>query len=300
MDAMITEIQRFSLNDGPGIRTTVFFKGCNLKCAWCHNPETISPLRELHCYADKCIGCFKCVYACPSKAHKKLNGAHMFYKNLCIKCGKCADICYAGAMAVSGTKMTVEEVMFEIVQDKAYYRDGGGVTLSGGEVLCQADFAAALIDACHAQGIQVGIETNLSLPWNVCAPLIEKADLIMCDLKIFDNEQHTKWVGAGCQGIKDNICRLAGTGKPWIVRTPLIPGVSDSADNIAAIAGFLRQTSSDSLLYYELLNFNPLGDSKYRSLKKQNPFADTKPLPFERLSALAAIAAGQGVETRIG
>ena len=119
MNGMITEIERFALNDGPGIRTVVFFKGCNMNCAWCHNPETIRPSRELHYYAAKCIGCYKCVYACPSKAHKRINNEHRYFPNLCIKCGKCAEVCYANAMAVSGTKVSLEDVMNEIRQDKA-------------------------------------------------------------------------------------------------------------------------------------------------------------------------------------
>ena len=126
---MITEIERFALNDGPGIRTTVFFKGCNMNCAWCHNPETIRCGRDLLYHANKCIGCYKCVYACPSKAHKRIDGVHRYFPNLCVKCGKCADICYAGAMEMSGRKATVREVMAEILQDKPYYQSsGGGVT----------------------------------------------------------------------------------------------------------------------------------------------------------------------------
>ena len=157
-EGMITEIERFALNDGPGIRTTVFFKGCNMNCAWCHNPETISMKRDLHYYASKCISCYKCVYACPCKAQKRINNIHMYYPNLCVKCGKCAEICYAGAMAISGKKMTVAEVMHEVLQDKPYYlTSGGGVTLSGGEVLCQREFAEGIVDACHENGIKVAI-----------------------------------------------------------------------------------------------------------------------------------------------
>ncbi len=131
--------------------TTVFFKGCNLKCSWCHNPETLSLRQDLHYYADKCIRCYKCVYACPCKAQKRINNEHRYFRNLCVRCGKCAEICYAGAMAVSGKKMTVDEVMAELVQDKSYYHaSGGGITLSGGEVLCQMEFAEKT-DRCLSQ-----------------------------------------------------------------------------------------------------------------------------------------------------
>lgn len=301
MNGMITEIERFALNDGPGIRTTVFFKGCNMHCAWCHNPETISGNRELHYYANKCIGCYKCVYACPCKAHKRINNEHRFFPNLCVKCGKCASVCYAGAMAVSGEKKTVEDVMNEILQDKPYYvTSKGGVTLSGGEVLCQKEFAEELTDACHEQGISVGIETNLSFPWDTIAPLIDKLDLIMCDLKLDDTDAHKKWTGIGNEQIKENIGRLAQTGKPFIVRTPLIPGATDSDENIAGIAAFLKSIDTNgTMMYYELLNFNPLGGTKYKSLRRKNPFEDAKPLPRERVIALKEIADKTGIPTRI-
>lgn len=300
MNGIITEIERFALHDGPGIRTTVFFKGCNMRCAWCHNPETLSERRELHYYAGKCIGCYKCVYACPSKAHKRINNEHRFFPNLCVRCGKCAGICYAGAMAVSGTPITVEDAMKEILPDKPYYQNsGGGVTLSGGEVLCQQEFAEALTDACHAEGIPVGIETNLSFPWEQIEPFIKKLDLIMCDLKLYESEAHKTWTGLGSETIKENIRKLAQTGIPFLVRTPLIPGTTDSDENIADIAGFLAAADTGhTMMYYELLNFNPLGDTKYQSLRRNNPFANAKPLPKERLRKLKAIAERAGILVR--
>lgn len=301
MDGMITEIERFALNDGPGIRTTVFFKGCNLNCAWCHNPETISATKQLHYYAERCIGCFKCVDICPVGAQKKVNSCHMYCPELCVHCGRCAEICFAGAMSMSGSVMSVEDVMAEIIQDKPYYlSSGGGVTLSGGEVCCQAAFAERLTDACHEQGIPVGIESNLSLPWKKIEPLIGKIDLVMCDIKIADSAEHRKWVGAGNEAILDNIMKLCELGKPFIVRTPMIPGVTDSNENVAAIASFLNQADrNNNMIYYELLNFNPLGESKYRSLMKKNPFEGVQPLSTGRMKELRAIAEKQGVKTRI-
>lgn len=300
MQGMITEIERFALNDGPGIRTTVFFKGCNMHCDWCHNPETISPGRDLHYYASKCIGCYKCVYACPCKAQKRINNMHMYYPNICVKCGKCAEVCYAGAMAVSGKKMSVEDVMFEVRQDKPYYTSsGGGVTLSGGEVTCQLDFAAALCDACHEERIPVGIETNLFLPWEKMSGFIGKVDLVMCDLKLWDSAAHRAHTGVENDQIIKNIRCLADSGKPFLVRTPLIPGVTDSEDNIHAIAEYLASvTAGSGFLYYELLNFNPLGNAKYESLKKKNPYAGEKPLPPDRVSALKQAAEACGIQVR--
>lgn len=300
MNGRITEIERFALNDGPGIRTTVFLKGCNMRCAWCHNPETIGRGRELLYHANKCIGCYKCVYACPSKAQKRIDGVHRYFPNLCVRCGRCAEICYAGAMEVSGKELTVGEVMAEIVQDKPYYQSsGGGVTLSGGEVLCQPEFAGALADACRAEGIPVAIESNLNAEWTVIAPLLEKLDLVMCDLKLADGEAHKRWTGVDNALIRENLGRLAENGKPFWVRTPLIPGATDSDENIRAIAAFLAGINTKgSLVWYELLNFNPLGSSKYESLRRQNPFADAKPLSSARVAELKAVAAQAGIPVR--
>ncbi len=298
MVGMITDIQRFSLNDGPGIRTTVFFKGCDMRCAWCHNPETISPQRELHYHSRNCIDCFHCVEVCPVGAHGNRQGKHSFDPALCIGCGNCAEICYPGAMEMSGKSMSVQQVMEEILQDKPYYADsGGGVTLSGGEVLCQLPFAVALAKACRAEGIPVAIETNLNLPFEGMRPLLEQLDLVMCDIKLYDPGAHQKWVGADNSRVLENVKKLAEAGVPIIVRTPLIPGATDSEENIGSIAGFLA--GAENLRYYELLNFNPLGASKYDSLSRSNPFADARPLPQEKLLALQAVAEARGVTTRI-
>ncbi|HNW87618.1 MAG TPA: glycyl-radical enzyme activating protein [Candidatus Limiplasma sp.] len=298
MTGMVTEIERFALNDGPGIRTTVFLKGCDMNCAWCHNPETIRAGRDLHDYAQNCIGCYKCVSVCPSKAHKRIDGAHRFFPNLCIQCGKCAKVCYAGAMVMSGEPMTVEQIMAQVAQDKPYYTDSkGGVTLSGGEVLCQTPFAMELADACHAQGISVGLETNLNTPFEKARPLLEKADLIMCDLKLWDSVAHRRWTGVDNAVILQNIRELDSLNIPYIVRTPLIPGATDSDANITAIATFLKPCQN--LMYYELLNFNPLGRPKYASLMRPYPFAEAKPLPRARMLELLAVAQSEGIPARM-
>lgn len=302
MKGLITEIERFALNDGPGIRTTVFFKGCNMHCEWCHNPETIRTKRELMYYPDKCIRCFKCVFSCPCKAHKKIDNEQRFFPQLCVQCGKCAAVCYAGAMEMSGSLMSVDEIMEQVIQDKPYYKDSkGGVTLSGGEVLMQQEFAEKLTKACHAENIPVGIETNLSFAWRKIEPFIEQVDLVMCDLKIADSAAHKEWTGIGNEQIKENIRKLDEVGKPHIVRTPLVPGATDSDENIMEIANFLRDANkNNTLLYYELLNFNPLGHSKYGSLGRKDPFEGARPLSETRVEQLRTVASNTGLETRVG
>lgn len=293
MYGMITDIQRFSLNDGPGIRTTVFLKGCNLHCAWCHNPETIRKKNELMVYPANCIGCGHCVPVCPSGARSIAAGVLQFDRSRCTACGACAAVCFPGALKMAGRSVSVAEVMGEILQDRAYYADsGGGVTLSGGELFCQAEFTDALIDACREEKIPVAVETNLNWQFESARPILEKLDLIMFDVKIFDSVEHKRWTGVENAELLDNARRLDTLDRPLIARTPLIPGATDSAENIRAIAGFLRNFRN--LRCYELLNFNPLGDSKYRALEEKNPFVSARPLKPEALNRLREAAESVG------
>ena len=293
MYGMITDIQRFSLNDGPGIRTTVFLKGCNLHCAWCHNPETIRKKNELMVYPANCIGCGHCVPVCPSGARSIAAGVLQFDRSRCTACGACAAVCFPGALKMAGRSVSVAEVMGEILQDRAYDADsGGGMTLSGGELFCQAEFADALIDACREEKIPVAVETNLNWQFESARPILEKLDLIMFDVKIFDSVEHKRWTGVENAELLDNARRLDTLDRPLIARTPLIPGATDSAENIRAIAGFLRNFRN--LRCYELLNFNPLGESKYRALEEKNPFVSARPLKPEALNRLREAAESVG------
>lgn len=297
MKDILTDIQRFSLTDGPGIRTTVFFKGCNMRCLWCHNPETLSPSPDLLFYPGKCIGCGKCLAACPNGAQKLVGGVHVVDRTLCKKCGKCAETCYAEALVMSGKEMSVEEILNEVRQDKTYYESsGGGVTLSGGEVLCHIPFAVALADACHAEGISVAIESNLSFPCDTVTPLLERIDLVMADIKLFDDALHKKYTGVSNKNTLDNIRRI--TDIPLIVRTPLIPGVTATRENLTAIAAFL--SGKKNLLCYQLLNFNPLGTSKYEGLDKTNAFADQSPFSETQMRKFGEMLADFDLKVKIG
>jgi len=298
MKGIITDIQRFSLNDGNGIRTTVFLKGCNMACSWCHNPETISYDSQLMFYENKCIGCGRCFQVCPHEAHKMMDGKHVIDRKLCVNCGKCADHCYAEALVMCGKSMTTDEVMNQVRQDKAYYEaSNGGVTISGGEVLCNSAFAEELIDKCHAEGIEVAIETNLSIPFEKAETLFRKVDFIMCDIKIFDDEEHKRYTGISNKVVLDNIKAIDMLGKPIIVRTPLIPGVTDTKENISAIAGYIKDMKH--LQRYELLNFNPLGEGKYRSLDKENKFEQARPLSKDTLEEIIGYLEGSEINYKV-
>ncbi|MBQ5749234.1 MAG: glycyl-radical enzyme activating protein [Oscillospiraceae bacterium] len=298
MQSFITEVQRFSLHDGPGIRTTVFFKGCNMRCSWCHNPETLATHPELMFYENKCIGCGKCFKVCPTGAHKIVDGKHVIDRKLCTNCGKCAQACYAEALVLCGKPMDVDAIMNEIRQDKPYYESSnGGATFSGGEVLCSREAVSELIDACRKEGIHAAIETNLSFPFETVQDFLKKPDLIMCDLKLFDDEKHREYTGVSNAHVLENIEKLDTLDKPFIVRTPLIPGVTDTEENIAQIARFLKPLKN--LVRYELLNFNPLGAGKYDSLDRDNAHREQKPLGGKALQALAEIASHEGVKVKV-
>lgn len=276
---IITDIQRFSLNDGPGIRTTVFFKGCNMACSWCHNPETLSPRPQVLSYPDRCIGCGACA------------GAEGLAK---------ASLCYAGVHVQAGQEKTVSEILAEILQDRLYYQNsGGGVTLSGGEVMTQPAFAESLAAACAEQGIPVAVETNLHYPHETLLPLLPHLSLILCDLKILDPALHRQHTGVDNALVLENLRRINGCGVPFLVRTPVIPGINDNEGEIGAIAAWLA-AHTPGLQAYELLNFNPLGDSKYQALGADNPHQSSRPLPQERIEALAEAARAQGIPVRIG
>jgi pyruvate formate lyase activating enzyme len=296
---VVTTIQRFSLSDGPGIRSTVFFKGCNMRCAWCHNPETLLAQSQLHLYPEKCTGCGACLAVCPSGARRAGENGIEQISALCTACGACAAVCFSGALSVSGTEMSVEEILNEVLQDRAYYeRSGGGVTISGGEVLAQPEFALELLKALKAEGVSTAIETNFCFPFPLIETLLPHIDLFMIDLKLLDETAHKRWTGLSNRLVLQNIEALDQTGKPFIIRTPLIPGVNDNSAEIARIAEFL--SAFKHLEYYEMLNFNPLGASKYKSLGIENPFESARPLGGEALRELSGAAEIHLTKIRLG
>lgn len=252
--ATILDIERCGMHDGPGIRTVVFFKGCPLRCRWCHNPESWDFAPQELFYPEKCIGC-----------------------------GGCATGCYTGARTVCGREMTVEEVMAPVLADAPYYGAEGGVTLSGGEPQAQADFAIALTDACHAEGIGVAVETSMAL---YRPELLSRVDLIMADIKIWDAALHKEYVGVDNAPILENIRRADGLGVPIMVRTPVIPGVNDSEAEITAIKNFVKTLTH--AVGYELLPYHPFGLDKARGMGLDMPrFAEPTADKMEELRAIA-------------
>ena len=299
---MVTDIQKFSLHDGPGIRTTVFLKGCNMRCAWCHNPETWHPAPELMFTASRCIGCGACYRACPTGALKRTDRkTRRFLPELCTNCGACAEVCAPAALRMTGRRVTVEEVLRSAELDTAYYREsGGGVTVSGGEPLMQSDFVAALLGACRAAGLDTAIESNLSLPWKTAEKVLPHLDRLYCDVKLMDDGAHMLYTGVSNRGVLENLERIAAEypALPVTVRTPMIPGITDSDENVRAVARWLAEHLPGAV--YELLNYNPLAEAKFQQLSREYMPGTLKRLSGERMRRLCGIARDCGIRAVCG
>jgi pyruvate formate lyase activating enzyme len=302
---IVTNIQRFSIHDGPGIRTTVFLKGCNLRCYWCHNPETWRPKPELQVFPDKCIGCGACLTVCPNDAHVMVDGEKTFIRERCTACGACADQCYAEALVIVGEEMTVDAVMEEVLADRPFYENsGGGVTLSGGEPALQLDFAYAILARAKAEGIHTAIETDANYPWERLARLLEVTDLVMTDIKHMDTEIHQAVTGVPNARIQDNHRRLMATNVPVIFHTPVVPTVNATAEQIGAIAAYVRELtdlreareSTAPPPRLELLPFHKLAADKYRSLGLQYEALDLTPPTKEEMASFVEVAQTHEIE----
>ena len=264
MQGRITQIQRFSVHDGPGIRTTVFMKGCNLRCIWCHNPETYAAGRELEYFANRCTGCGRCVSACKSGARLLVEGKMVRDAAKCTLCFACEGVCMNGALAVCGTEHSAEELFNILLKDIKYYqRSGGGVTFSGGEPLLQADFVFRCADMLRAAGIPVALETACNLPEPVMQQALEHASLFMCDVKAMDPALHKQLTGVGNERILANIRLIAKAGAAVLIRIPVAMGLNGTEENIRATAQFMKE---NGLHRIELLKLHRLSDHKYDAL----------------------------------
>lgn len=294
---MVTKVQRMSIHDGPGIRTTLFLKGCNFRCRWCHNPETWRREAQIERIAERCIACGACVPVCRSGALRSEEGGIGLDRERCDACGLCADICPARAMHLVGREVSADGLMRELRRDVPYFEEsGGGVTLSGGEPLLQPAFVRELLSRCRAEGIPSAVETNLSVSSELIEELLPLVGLWMCDLKLADDSRHRRWTGMSNARTVANLRLLGERGVPLIVRTPVVPGVNDTPEAIVAICALLKDLKG--LLYYELLGFHTLGADKYACLGMENPMPGTEPLPPERLERLREAAAATGIKVK--
>jgi len=263
---VIFNIQRYSIHDGPGIRTTVFLKGCPLECFWCQNPESQRKKPEVFLNKEKCTLCGQCVAICPTGASTLSAESSTIDRSKCIGCGKCVEACPNEARSLVGREATVDEVMQEVVRDRRFYENsGGGVTLGGGEPATQPEFALAILQRCKEEGLHTVLDTCGYAPWPIIEKLLEYTDLVLYDIKCMDAKKHHGATGKPNDIILENAKRIAKY-KPMMVRVPMIPGFSDSAEEVRAIANFVKEELGS--VDIDLLPYNKWGESKYERLDK--------------------------------
>ena len=269
--ALITDIKRFAVHDGDGIRTTVFFKGCPLKCVWCHNPEGLMFEAQTAYFEHKCVSCGACVKACPQKAHTFENGNHAFIREKCGGCNKCVSVCTSEAMVHYGKEMTVDEILSVILVDRCFYEEsGGGITLSGGECVCQADFCAELLEKCKREGIDTAVDTCGFVPRQSIEKVLPFTDTFLYDIKAMDEDVHIKCTGQSNGIILENLRYIDSLGKAIEVRIPFVPKYND--DQIGKIAEFLQGLKN--IKKVKVLPYHNFAGSKYDALGIENTLPD--------------------------
>jgi len=304
--ATILEIQRMSTEDGPGIRTTIFLKGCSINCLWCHNPESISPHPQIHWISNQCIGCKICLEVCPEGALRFAADGNRIDRNLCTGCGLCAEECPGDALVLLGQSWELDDLFQEIIKDRAYFEtSGGGVTLGGGEPTLQARFSRLLLKKFKAAGIHTALDTC-----GMCSPealegLLPYTDLLLFDLKEIDPKKHEKFTGVNNDRILKNLTRVGDymqsnghPGELWI-RTPIIPDATVTDENIRGIGKFIAANLDGLVKRWELCAFNNLCKDKYSRLDLTWAYKDYELLSKLQMEKMAAVARNSGVDPAI-
>ena len=296
----VFEIERYATKDGPGIRTVIFLKGCNLRCSWCQNPESQKPSAQVMYYKNRCAGCGRCVQVCPE-------GAVVFSEQFgfitdyakCSRCFKCIDACFYDARQMTGRGYEEAELMKKILADRSFYDEsGGGVTFSGGEPLLQHDAVRIIASECRKEGIHTAIETAGAVKWEVFESLLDVIDLFFIDLKHLNTEKHKDFTGVGNEQILENIIRLSERRNDVIIRIPVIPGFNHNEDDINDI--FRSIASKTKIRNVELLPFHRIGSGKYSGLGMTYGFADTANLADAECDAYKKSGLEYGINIRIG
>ena len=295
---LVFDIQRFAIHDGPGIRTTVFLKGCPLHCVWCHNPESQAPGMEIFYLPEKCIGCQACGDVCPEGAHHFEDDTHSLDRAICVRCGACTLECYSGGLERVGQEMSVEAVLAEVLKDQPFYRtSGGGLTLSGGEPMQQFDFTRALLLAAKEAGLHTCLETSGCSSRERYLEIAPLVDLFLFDVKETDPELHRQFTGVSNQAIRSNLLALDQSGARLILRCPLIPGLNDRPEHFAGICELANQLKN--VVEIHILPYHPLGTSKSQRLGKAPALLGvTAPDATQVSGWLAAVQAQTGIPVR--
>lgn len=297
---LIFDIKRYAINDGPGIRVVVFFKGCNLHCVWCHNPESISGKAERMYTQSKCIRCESCVEACPENAISLTTEGIVTDTGLCLLCGKCAEVCPSAAIVMSGKKMHVDEIMDIIEKERIFFdQSGGGVTFSGGEPLLHKELLIALLDECGKRGIHRAVDTAGNVKTETILEVAARTDLFLYDLKLMDPALHHQWTNAGNELILYNLKAIADTGADIIIRIPLIGGLNDSEENIRQTAEFIAGLAGN-VKEVHLLPYHNIAKHKYAKLGREDGFEKLKEPDKNSQQNAIAIFAENGIIASIG
>lgn len=302
----IFDIKKYSINDGPGIRTTVFFKGCPLDCWWCHNPESKAFKPELMFRANRCTLCAECVPTCPLNAisphpnpsPENGRGAMTTDWAVCDNCGQCAEACYNGARELVGREMTVAQVMKEIERDVPFFdQSKGGVTFSGGEPLMQRKFLAELLKICREHEIHTVVDTSGYATWEAIDSIRGYVNLFLYDLKLMDDERHKQYTSVSNKLILENLRRLDEVGAACVVRIPLIPGVNDDEENLRESGKFLAELKN--IVVVDLMGYHDIAKAKYEALGQVYRLSETKAPSAEKLQAAAKILEGFGLSVKV-
>lgn len=299
VSGIVFDIKKFSIHDGPGIRTTVFFKGCPLTCWWCHNPESQNPQPELVLRESRCIRCGACLEVCDQGAISWDGDVVATDREKCVLSGACVQVCYAEAREMVGQEMTVAQVVAEIERDIAFYdQSGGGVTFSGGEPLLQRDFLLALLRACKEEEIHTAVDTCGFATWETLDSIRKHVDLFLYDLKLMDDARHRKFTGVSNELILKNLQRLSAQGHDIFLRVPIIPGINDDAENIRQIGTFAA--ALPRLNRVDILPYHRAAAEKHHRLNKVYGLPETHPPSDERMAGITQILRGFGLQVKTG